>query len=108
MSDPTKPITELELAERWGLTTRTLQFWRKKGFGPQFIRLGERSIFYRRQDVEAYEAANIVGNPVAPIGWEQTVKRAAGAFDVLSEQAKSEKAKAALIGLRNELRSLLP
>jgi predicted DNA-binding transcriptional regulator AlpA len=108
MSESTKPITESELADRWGITTRTLQLWRKKGFGPQFIRLGERSIFYRRADVEAYEAVNIVGNPVAPVGWDQTVKRAAGAFDVLSEQAKSAATKAALIKLRDELRNLLP
>lgn len=107
MSD-SKPVTELELAERWGITTRTLQLWRKKGIGPQFIRLGERSIFYRVSDVSAYEAAKIDGNPVAPIGWDHVVKRAASAFDVMSEQAKTEKAKATLTGLRDELRALLP
>lgn len=100
-------LTEKELATRWKLTARTLQGWRAKGIGPRFVRLGERSIFYRATDVEAYEAANVVGKRHPPDGWDATVKRAAGALDVLAKQAKTPKAQSTLAGLRDELRGLL-
>jgi len=101
-------LNEKQLAERWGMTARTLQGWRAKGIGPSFIRIGERSIFYRIGDVEAYEAASVVGKPPAePEGWRDAMRRSAGAFDLLSKQAKAPKAKATLIGLRDELRTLL-
>ena len=104
-----KRLTETDLAERWGVTARTLQGWRSKRIGPPFIQVGSRSIFYREEDVLAYEASNIVTDaPKAPEGWDTTVKRAAGALDVLADQAKTPKAKATLEGLRDELRALLP
>ncbi len=99
-------LNEKQLAQRWGMTARTLQGWRSKGLGPRFIRIGERSIFYRLSDVEEYEAASIVGKPVAPDGWDATVKRAAGAFDMLAKKA-TPKAATTLIGLRDELRKLI-
>lgn len=101
-----KRLNEKELAARWGMTARTLQGWRATGKGPAFIRIGERSIFYRAEDVEAYEAASVVGKPVAPDGWDATVKRAAGAFDMLAKKA-SPKAAATLNNLRDELRKLI-
>lgn len=101
-------LNERELAARWKLTARTLQQWRAKGIGPRYIRLGERSIFYRLADVEAYELANVAGNPLPPEGWDLTVKRAAGAIDVLSKQAKTPKAQSTLATLRDELRAILP
>ncbi|CAB4135096.1 hypothetical protein UFOVP275_73 [uncultured Caudovirales phage] len=99
-----KQLTERDLAERWSITTRTLQLWRKSGAGPKFIRIGERSIFYRMADVEAYESASVVGREEV---WRSPVKRAAGAFDVLSKGAKMAKQKAMLANLRDELRALL-
>ena len=101
-------LNERELAARWKLTARTLQQWRAKGIGPRYIRLGERSIFYRLADVEAYELANVAGNPLPPKGWDLTVKRAAGALDVLAQQAKTPKAQSTLATLRDELRAILP
>ena len=101
-------LTEKELAARWKLTIRTLQGWRSKGLGPRYVRLGERSIFYRSEDVEAYEKANVAGNPLPPEGWDLTVKRAAGALDVLAQQAKTPKAQSTLATLRDELRAILP
>lgn len=103
----TDTLTEKELATRWKLTTRTLQGWRSKGIGPRFVRLGERSIFYRLSDVQAYEAANVVGKPIAPDGWDTTVKRAASAIGVLASQAKTPKAQSTLTTLRDELRALI-
>ena len=101
-------LTEKELAARWKLTIRTLQGWRSKGIGPRYVRLGKRSIYYRLEDVEAYEKANVAGNPRPPEGWDLTVKRAAGALDVLAQQAKTPKAQATLATLRDDLRAILP
>lgn len=103
----TDTFTEKDLAARWKLTTRTLQGWRSKGIGPRFVRLGERSIFYRAEDVEAYEAANVVGKPIAPEGWDTTVKRAAAALDLLASKATKREAQKTLSGLCSELRGLL-
>lgn len=100
-------LTEKELAARWKMTARTLQTWRSKGIGPRFIRIGERSIFYRMSDVAAYESVNVVGNAIPPDGWETTVKRAAGAFNRLAGQAKTEEAQKTLIKLRDELNALI-
>lgn len=99
-----KRLTETDLATRWDVTTRTLQGWRKSGKGPPFIRIGERSIFYREEDVIAYENASVVGRNEP---WRNPVKRAAAALDQLASQAKTENAKATLTSLRDELRALL-
>lgn len=100
-------LNEKQLAERWGMTARTLQGWRASGKGPKFIRIGERSIFYREEDVLAYEAANVVGKPIAPDGWDTTVRRAAAALDIVAKQATTVKTRNTLTGLRDELRGLL-
>jgi predicted DNA-binding transcriptional regulator AlpA len=100
-------LTEKELAERWKMTARTLQGWRAKGIGPRFIRIGERSIFYRRSDVEAYEASNVVGRAIPPEGWENTVKRAAGALNLLAKKAAKPEVQKTLNGLRDELHALI-
>lgn len=99
-------LNETQLAKRWGMTTRTLQLWRAKGKGPAFIRIGERSIFYREEDVLAYEKSNVVGKHIPPDGWELVVKRAAGALDLLSKK-HGNKAAATLATLRDELRALI-
>ena len=44
------------LANRWGLSIRTLERWRYLNQGPAFLKLGGR-ILYRLEDVEAFEAA---------------------------------------------------
>jgi predicted DNA-binding transcriptional regulator AlpA len=99
-----KRFTETELAERWSITTRTLQQWRKAQKGPQFIRIGERSIFYRQEDVEAYESKCVVGKDEP---WRGTVTRAAAAMHQLAKQAKSDNARNTLSSLSDELRMLL-
>lgn len=101
-----KRLTENELAQRWDVTTRTLQNWRKSGKGPPFIRIGERSIFYREEDVLGYEDASVRGRLDEP-RWRPVVKRAAAAIDILATKAKSERARGTLHALRDELRSLL-
>lgn len=96
-------LNEKDLAARWGMTTRTLQGWRTKGIGPAYIRIGERSIFYRAEDVEAYEESCRVKTK----DYRATVQRAASALDLLAKQAKTEKQQQTLSNLRDELRALL-
>ena len=57
-----RPLTEIELAKRWGISPRTLQLWRREGKGPPFITIGHHTIRYRMEDVLAYEQANIKNN----------------------------------------------
>ncbi len=47
-------LHEQELAERWGLSVKTLQRWRCMALGPRFMKLGAR-VAYRLEDVEQYE-----------------------------------------------------
>ena len=49
-------LNQRELAQRWGISPRTLERWRSIGFGPAFLKLGGR-VAYRLVDVEAFEAA---------------------------------------------------
>jgi len=48
-------LTRAELAERWGISIRTLENWARAGRGPEHRRFGHRAM-YRLSDVEAYEA----------------------------------------------------
>lgn len=96
-------ITESELADRWKVTVRTLQNWRKAGTGPAYIRLGERSIVYRLRDVEAFESDRREGAP----DWRPSVKRAAAAFDLMSQKARTAQSRQVLLEMRDELRALL-
>ncbi len=99
-----KRITEAELAQRWDITPRTLQTWRKTNQGPAFVRLGPRKVFYREDAIEAYELEATVNKRP---GWKATIKRAAGAIDVLATKATKPEAKATLEKIRNDLRALL-
>lgn len=58
--DPRITRSEAELAERWGISRRTLQRWRRDGEGPPFLRLGRR-VFYRLTDIERFEEAARAG-----------------------------------------------
>jgi predicted DNA-binding transcriptional regulator AlpA len=48
-------LLEEELEQRWRLSVRTLQRWRRAGIGPAYMRLGRR-VAYRLSDVERFEA----------------------------------------------------
>jgi hypothetical protein len=53
---PPHPIwlTAAELAERWRMTSRTLDRWRVGGYGPAWHVIGGR-ILYRLEDIEDFE-----------------------------------------------------
>ena len=52
---PVRHLHQVELADRWNISPRTLERWRWTGEGPAFIKLGGR-VVYRLEDVEAFEA----------------------------------------------------
>lgn len=49
-----KHFDQKQLAERWGISPKTLERWRWLGQGPKFLKLGGR-IVYRLEDIEAFE-----------------------------------------------------
>lgn len=57
----TTHFDQLQLAERWGLSTATLERWRTNGTGPQYIRLPGK-VIYRLCDIEAYENECLVSS----------------------------------------------
>ena len=61
MSDTNKPIVHFnvyDLSKRWGLAPKTLDRWRQRGIGPRFLKIGGH-VVYRKQDIEAYEEAQL-------------------------------------------------
>jgi hypothetical protein len=58
-------LDQQALANRWGLSIRTLERWRYLNQGPAFLKLGGR-VLYRLEDIEAFEAAQ-ARDPAAPI-----------------------------------------
>lgn len=55
-----KLLTKQELAERWGITQRTLENWERKGRGPKRTTLSKKAIRYSMTDVLAYEQSNSI------------------------------------------------
>lgn len=53
---PRLTLRERDLAHRWSVSQRTLQRWRKEGYGPTWLTIGG-NIRYRLSDVEDFEAA---------------------------------------------------
>jgi predicted site-specific integrase-resolvase len=47
-------LKERELAQRWCVSQRTLQRWRKEGYGPPWLTIGG-NIRYRLSDIEHFE-----------------------------------------------------
>ena len=47
-------FNERDLAERWGVSPKTLQRWRSEGTGPRYLKLSKR-VVYPVDEIEAYE-----------------------------------------------------
>ena len=56
-------LTPVELAARWRISHRTLEYWRSTGDGPRFIKIGHR-VLYRMEDVLAFEDRDL--SEIAP------------------------------------------
>jgi len=59
MSDLLTPEQAAELMSR---SVLTLQDMRTKGGGPKYVKLGHRTIRYRREDIEAWINARVFSN----------------------------------------------
>lgn len=61
MTDSSPPddrlLTPAEVCELLAIPNTLLQDWRMLGKGPAFIRLGQRTVRYRKSAVEAFLAA---------------------------------------------------
>ena len=62
-----KHLNQIELADRWNISQRTLERWRWLGEGPAYLKIGGR-VVYRLEDVEAYEAGNRRTSTMVPAG----------------------------------------
>jgi len=60
-----KHLNQAELADRWGLSQRTLERWRAIGWGPCFLKIGGR-VVYRLEDIEAYERQHMRASTSEP------------------------------------------
>lgn len=59
---PRTVIRERDLAHRWHKSVRSLQRLRRDRAGPRWLRIGA-TIYYRTEDVLAFEAALAEGGP---------------------------------------------
>jgi predicted DNA-binding transcriptional regulator AlpA len=50
-------LSDQQLADMLGVTTRTTLRWRRDGAGPKYVRAGLRRVLYRRADVLAWAAS---------------------------------------------------
>lgn len=51
-------VSEAQFAAMMLVSTDTLQYWRMRGTGPKFVRLG-RGVFYRLKDIELWMDENV-------------------------------------------------
>ena len=51
-------LTQVQVADRWQMSVRTLERWRWLGQGPSFMKLGGR-VAYRLEDIETFEAEQL-------------------------------------------------
>jgi len=61
-----KYLTQIDIAERWAISPRTLERWRWLGIGPRYLKIRGR-VRYREEDILAYEGAQARDNPASGI-----------------------------------------
>jgi predicted DNA-binding transcriptional regulator AlpA len=59
MNHSERAITEVEAADRLGLSVKTLQAWRYRRTGPRFVRFG-RAVRYMPSEVDDFIRASMV------------------------------------------------
>jgi len=57
---PLRHLTESDLARRWRMSERTLQAWRWRKVGPQYLKAMGK-VLYRLSDIETFEAEHLQG-----------------------------------------------
>lgn len=58
-------ITERDAADFLGYTMRALQNWRVRGGGPLYVKISNRSIRYRRRDLQAWVESKLAEHTTA-------------------------------------------
>ena len=53
-TDATELLTDIDVAGALKMSRQTLANWRSAGRGPRFIKIGDRSVRYRRTDIEKW------------------------------------------------------
>jgi len=53
-------LNQNELAERWGMSPRTLENWRSTGKGPAYVKIGGQ-VRYKFEDIKKLEETSQVG-----------------------------------------------
>lgn len=61
-------ITERDAADFLGYTMRALQNWRLRGGGPLYVKVSNRSIRYRRRDLQAWVESKLAKHTSAAPG----------------------------------------
>jgi predicted DNA-binding transcriptional regulator AlpA len=64
MDRPVRHLNQVELSRRWSLSPRTLERWRWRGLGPQYLKVGGR-VVYRLADIRAWEEQRVKVPPGA-------------------------------------------
>lgn len=59
-------LSDLELAQHWGVEVSTVRSWRLNGDGPAHITIGKNTVRYRMEDIELYERSRVTGGYVPP------------------------------------------
>lgn len=54
-------LHQIELANRWRVSPRTLERWRWLQQGPRYLKVGGR-VLYRLADIEAFEHRHVCGD----------------------------------------------
>lgn len=100
-------LTETDVAKHFGITTRTLQVWRKTGTGPQFLDVGRGTIRYRPSDVLAYEKRRATGGEI-PERAQTALTRASSALTMILSWKMPDGSRQIIEGIRQELLALAP
>ena len=58
-------LETVHAADELGLSPRTLEGWRRRGEGPQYLKIGRR-VKYRPEDIEAYKVTRLRANLPPP------------------------------------------
>jgi predicted DNA-binding transcriptional regulator AlpA len=64
---PLPMLNQEQAAALLAVEPRTLEAWRLKGGGPQFVRLSRRCVRYRPADLEAWIAARVAASTSTPL-----------------------------------------
>jgi hypothetical protein len=59
-------LIQIDVANRWHISPRTLEQWRWLGNGPRYVKIGAR-VLYPIGEIEAFEQGNLHQNTSAPL-----------------------------------------